>query len=141
MKLRTTNKVKVEAGMASMTDLVFLLLLFFIIMSTMSEPQTPLDLPSAAPETPLSKTPRPEIMVGVNPDNTYFVGNGNKVVEDLSYEEARDLLLSEMAESEDKKLKIAGDKEASYEAVFMLISLCQAESWSPLLAYDKNSQR
>jgi hypothetical protein len=46
-----------------------------------------------------------------------------------------------MAASDDKKLKIAGDKKASYEAVFMLISLCQAENWSPLLAYDKNSRR
>jgi biopolymer transport protein ExbD len=141
MKLKTANKVKAEAGMASMTDLVFLLLVFFIIMSTLSEPQTPLDLPEAAQDVPNSLTPRPEIMVGVNPDNTYFVGSGNKLVEDLSYEEARDILLSEMAASEDKKLKIAGDKMASYEAVFMLISLCQAESWSPLLAYDKNSKR
>jgi|694.fasta_scaffold14838_14 biopolymer transport protein ExbD len=141
MKLKTANKVKVEAGMASMTDLVFLLLLFFIIMSTLSEPQTPLDLPEANPGTPTSQQTRPEISVGVNPDNTYFVNSGNSAFENMSYEEARDVLLAEMANSEDKKLKIAGDKEASYEAVFKLISLCQAENWSPLLAYDKNSKR
>ncbi len=141
MKLRTANKVKSEAGMASMTDLVFLLLVFFIIMSTLSEPQTPLDLPEAQDGVPLSQTPRPEISVGVNPDNTYFVYSGSSSFEDMSYEEARDVLLAEMATTDDKKLKIAGDKEASYEAVFKLISLCQAENWSPLLAYDKNSKR
>jgi biopolymer transport protein ExbD len=141
MKLRTKNKVKAEAGMASMTDLVFLLLVFFIIMSTLSEPQTPLDLPEAEQGVPNSLTPRPEIAVGVNPNNTYFVTSGNSVFEDMSYEEARDVLLAEMTASDDKKLKIAGDKEASYEAVFKLISLCQAENWSPLLAYDKNSKR
>jgi len=141
MKLRTANKVKSEAGMASMTDLVFLLLVFFIIMSTLSEPQTPLDLPEAEQGVPNSQTPRPEISVGVNPDNTYFVNSGNSAFEDMSYEEARDVLLTEMGASEDKKLKIAGDKEATYEAVFKLISLCQAESWTPLLAYDKNSKQ
>jgi biopolymer transport protein ExbD len=141
MKLKTANKVKAEAGMASMTDLVFLLLVFFIIMSTLSEPQTPLDLPEASKDIPNSLTPRPEIMVGVNPDNTYFVRSNNKLLEDLSFDEAKEVLLSEMAASDDKKLKIAGDKQASYEAVFMLISLCQAENWSPLLAYDKNSRR
>lgn len=141
MKLRTTNKVKAEAGMASMTDLVFLLLVFFIIMSTLSEPQTPLDLPEANSDTPKSTQPRPEIMVGINPDDTYFVGTGTEIVEDLSYEDARDMLLAKMATNEEKKLKIAGDKKASYEAVFVMISLCQAESWTPLLAYDKNSQR
>jgi biopolymer transport protein ExbD len=141
MKLRTSNKVKAEAGMASMTDLVFLLLVFFIIMSTMSEPQTPLDLPEAEQGTPTSKTPRPELAVGVNPDNSYFVTSGTSLMEDLDYNQAREILISEMLNSEDKKLKIAGDKEASYEAVFKLISLCQAENWSPLLAYDKNSKR
>lgn len=141
MKLRTSNKVKAEAGMASMTDLVFLLLVFFIIMSTLSEPQTPLDLPEAEQGVPTSKTPRPELAVGVNPDNSYFVTSGSGVMGDLDYEQAKEILMSEMLNSEDKKLKIAGDKEASYEAVFKLISLCQAENWSPLLAYDKNSQR
>jgi biopolymer transport protein ExbD len=141
MKLRTSNKVKAEAGMASMTDLVFLLLVFFIIMSTLSEPQTPLDLPEAEQGTPTSQQTRPELAVGVNPDNSYFVTSGTALMEDLDYDQAREILISEMLNSEDKKLKIAGDKEASYEAVFKLISLCQAENWSPLLAYDKNSKR
>lgn len=141
MKLKTSNKVKAEAGMASMTDLVFLLLVFFIIMSTLSEPQTPLDLPQANDGTPTSLETKPEIMVGVNPDDTYFVGTKNGVIEDLSYEEAREVLLSEMEAAGQTKLKIAGDKKATYEAVFVLISLCQVQSWSPLLAYDKNSQR
>ena len=45
MAMRSTNKVKVEGGMSSMTDLVFLLLIFFIIISIMSNDTTPLDLP------------------------------------------------------------------------------------------------
>ena len=45
MNFNTRNKVKVEGGMASMTDLVFLLLIFFIIMSLMANNQTPIDLP------------------------------------------------------------------------------------------------
>jgi biopolymer transport protein ExbD len=141
MDFGSRTKVSAEANMSSMSDLVFLLLIFFIIMSTLSEPQTPLDLPEAEQGIPNSLTPRPEIAVGVNPDNTYFVTSGNSVFEDMSYEEAREVLLAEMANSDDRKLKIAGDKEASYEAVFKLISLCQAENWSPLLAYDKNSKR
>jgi len=45
MDLSSRSKVKIEGGMASMTDLVFLLLIFFIIMSLMSNNQTPIDLP------------------------------------------------------------------------------------------------
>lgn len=43
MGFGTQNKIKVEGGIASMTDLVFLLLVFFIIMSTMSEKSTPVE--------------------------------------------------------------------------------------------------
>jgi biopolymer transport protein ExbD len=49
------KKVLVEGGMSSMTDLVFLLLIFFIILSIMSNDTTPLALPD--PETDLVKDP------------------------------------------------------------------------------------
>ena len=139
MNLRSTNKIKTEAGMASMTDLVFLLLVFFIIMSTLSEPQTPLDLPQAEKGAPSSKQPKPPTSVGITADNTYFIDNN--LSQELSYEEARDQLITLMNESEEKKIKIAGDKNASYESVFKLISLAQVQGWKPLLAFDKNSER
>ena len=46
MKFRSENKIKIEGGMSSMTDLVFLLLIFFIIMSTMAQKGVNVDLPS-----------------------------------------------------------------------------------------------
>ena len=51
MNLNQRNKIKIEGGMASMTDLVFLLLIFFIILSLMANNQTPLDLPQANEST------------------------------------------------------------------------------------------
>ena len=51
MNLNQRNKIKIEGGMASMTDLVFLLLIFFIILSLMANNQTPLDLPQANENT------------------------------------------------------------------------------------------
>ena len=35
MDFRSENKVKIEGGMSTMTDLVFLLLIFFIVISTL----------------------------------------------------------------------------------------------------------
>ncbi len=46
MNLRSRNKVDASFSMSSMTDLVFLLLIFFIIVSTMVSPYAlPVDLP------------------------------------------------------------------------------------------------
>ena len=47
-----------------MTDLVFLLLIFFIIMSLMANNQTPLDLPKAEQNLPTDQTPvEPTVLV------------------------------------------------------------------------------
>ena len=35
------------------------------------------------------------------------------------------------------KLKIAGHRKASYEAIFQALALAQANGWEPALAYDK----
>src|SRR5690554_476091 len=55
MGFGTQNKIKIEGGMASMTDLVFLLLVFFIIMSTMAEKNTPVELPQPTEKLDTSK--------------------------------------------------------------------------------------
>ncbi len=75
MDFSSRNKVKAEWGMASMTDLIFLLLIFFIIMSLMSNNQTPIDLPKAAENIPPSQDPV-EATVVVTANNEYKVYSG-----------------------------------------------------------------
>jgi biopolymer transport protein ExbD len=45
MNFRSGNKIKIEGGMSSMTDLVFLLLIFFIVISTMITAGVNIDVP------------------------------------------------------------------------------------------------
>lgn len=52
MNLRSRNKVSASFSMSSMTDLVFLLLIFFIIVSTLVSPYAlPVDLPESSNRT------------------------------------------------------------------------------------------
>ncbi len=44
MSIRSSNKIKIEGGMSSMTDLVFLLLIFFIILSALAKNNNTLDV-------------------------------------------------------------------------------------------------
>lgn len=142
MDLRPRNKVKVEAGMASMTDLVFLLLIFFIIMSLMANNQTPIDLPKpeAAAHTELS--PIKEI-VRILEDNRYVLIAENYQSKPMDYNDdmvgsiASMMEKQETSESEGKKLRIEGHKKASYEAIFKVLALAQENGWDPVLAYKK----
>ena len=136
MDLGSRNKIKVEGGMSSMTDLVFLLLIFFIIMSIMSNDHTPIDLPNPDSDLTPSSTPVTPTVV-VTEENMYVVTPGGDFDNPLTFEDIKGLAAAAVAESGELKLKIAGHRNANYEAVFNVLALCQANSWDPVLAYDK----
>ncbi len=136
MNLSSNNKIKIEGGMASMTDLVFLLLIFFIIMSLMSNNQTPIDLPEAKEDIPPVTDPVTPTVI-ITEDNRYVVLPGGSMDQPMDFEDIRELAASEVEKSGKAKLKIAGHKKASYEAVFNVLALSQANAWDPVLAYDK----
>lgn len=130
MNLGRRNKVKVEASMASMTDLIFLMLIFFIIMSTMSNSTLPVDLPSN--ENPIPSAENPVVQIGVAEDSKYFFENDPRHYE---FAEVVPMLEKMMEKSVDKGLKISGDRTADYEAIFSIIALAKQRGWKPVLSY------
>lgn len=122
--------------MSSMTDLVFLLLIFFIIMSLMSNNNTPIDLPEAKEEIPKSPDPVDAAVI-ITEDNKYVVMPGGDLEQPMEFDQIKELASAAVQSSGKMKLKIAGHKKASYEAVFNVLALAQANSWDPVLAYNK----
>jgi biopolymer transport protein ExbD len=144
MGFGTQNKVKTDGGMSSMTDLVFLLLVFFIIMSTMAEKNTPVELPKPSEKLNTSKENTTTTVV-ITEDDLYQIMLSNESeadnpygikTEGASYEQMRAFLVQEVERSPEKKVKIAGARKASYEAVFQVLALSKAKEWKPVLAYD-----
>lgn len=119
-----------------MTDLVFLLLIFFIIMSIMSDEATPLALPEPDTDIPeMQDKVRPSVMI--TEDNRYVVMPGGDLNAPMEFDEIKELVAGVVQEYGKPSLKIAGHKNADYEAVFQVLALCQANEWDPVLAYDK----
>lgn len=70
MPIRTRNKLNVSFSMASMSDLVFLLLIFFMITSTLVAPNAiKLLLPSSSSKTMAKQT----VTVYINENQNFFV--------------------------------------------------------------------
>ncbi len=133
MNLGRRNRVKAEGGMSSMTDLIFLMLIFFIIMSTMSEPGIPVDLPSGQTSTGPEK---PVLNVGITADNLYVLTED--VDKFYTYDEVEPIIISKMASDleDNDRIKISGDKAADYEYVFRIIALAKANDWKPILVFE-----
>jgi biopolymer transport protein ExbD len=70
MNLQTRNKVDAGFSMASMTDLIFLLLIFFMLTSSFV---TPSGLPVNLPSSPSSTIVVQKVSVTVTKDLRYYV--------------------------------------------------------------------
>ncbi|MCI5054955.1 MAG: biopolymer transporter ExbD [Flavobacteriales bacterium] len=71
MGIQSRNKVSVTFSMSSLTDIVFLLLIFFIILSTLINPYgEKVDLPNSDNRT----TEKPSVSVTIKKDLTYYLG-------------------------------------------------------------------
>lgn len=72
MNLRSRNKINAGFSMSSMTDLVFLLLIFFIIVSTLVSPYAlPVDLPESSNRTKDKQT----TSLRIGPDLVHSIDN------------------------------------------------------------------
>lgn len=136
MGLGSKNKIKMDGGMSSMTDLVFLLLIFFMVIAIMSNDATPLDLPNPTEDlAPIENNA--QTTVAVTEDNRYVVLPGGDMNAPMEFDEIKNIVGNAVNTSGKTSLKIAGHKNADYEAVFQVLALCQANQWEPILAYDK----
>lgn len=72
MKLQSRNKVEAAFSMASMTDIVFLLLIFFMLTSSFI---TPSGLPVNLPTSKMSTIEVQKVSVTVTKDLAYYVND------------------------------------------------------------------
>ena len=129
MELKRRSKTLVEGGMSSMTDLVFLLLIFFVIVS-LSNPAIPVNLPQGQTDSTVETS---QVNVGVTPENMYYMSDD--VTKLYTFEDLKPVLEGQMSKLIKKNIRISGDQSADYEYVFNLIALSKQKGWTPVLVY------
>ena len=92
MALRSRNKVSANFNMSSMTDIVFLLLIFFMLTSTLVSPNAlKLLLPSSNAKTLEKQT----ISISITKDILFYI-NENHVTENTIEEELKSIINNEL---------------------------------------------
>lgn len=102
MKFKSKNRVTPEFSMASMTDLIFLLLIFFMLTSNMV---TPTALPVNLPSSKQSVIEIQKVNVTVTEDLQYFV-NDRKVIFAKLEDELKDALKGESYKKGDTQVPV-----------------------------------
>ena len=126
MALRSRNKVSADFNMSSMTDIVFLLLIFFMLTSTLVSPNAlKLLLPSSKARTLEKQT----VSVSITKEIDFFI-NENKVQESNIEQELK-LLLDNIDEA---AIILHADKTVDIEHVVKVMDIAYRNKYKIVLA-------
>lgn len=126
MNLKGRNKITPEFSMASMTDIVFLLLIFFMIASTLvSTNAIDILLPKASGKTENKKS----IAVSIKEDLTYYVDQ-KRVGESVLETE----LLAVLSSEENPTIILRAEKSVPIENVVKVMDIANRNKLKVVLA-------
>jgi biopolymer transport protein ExbD len=130
MGLRSRNKVSANFNMSSMTDIVFLLLIFFMLTSTLVSPNAlKLLLPSSKAKTLEKQT----ISISITKDIDFYI-NENKVIA-ASIEQELKLLINNEKEP---AIILHTDKTVAIEHVVKIMDIAYRNKYKIVLATSPN---
>ncbi len=126
MRLRGRNRVTPEFNMSSMTDIVFLLLIFFMLTSTMVTTNAlDLVLPKAKGKTDSNKN----ISVSINKDLQVFIEK-----EPVAEAELESKLLALFAGKEDKAIVLRAEEGVPIEKAVNVLDIANRNQIKVVLA-------
>ena len=130
MKLKGRNKFSPDFGMSSMTDIVFLLLIFFMLASTLVTTNAiDILLPKASGKTENKKS----VAVSIKENLTYYIDQ--KVVGESMLESELKTLL---ANQEEPTIVLRAEKSVAVEHVVKVMDIANRNKFKVILAVKPN---
>ncbi len=131
MAIRRKSRVSTEFSLSAMTDIIFMLLIFFILTSTVSpEPILKIVLPKGVDDQHLPVKP---IRMQLNAQGEYAVND----VRGLTYEQVSAVLAAQLAKDNTAPVSIHADKTVQYEKVMEMVSIANKQGAKVVLALQK----
>ena len=130
MKIRGRNKIRPEFNMSSMTDVVFLLLIFFMIATTLAKQLNTIDvkLPQADGKTENRNT----VSVTIKGSNEFYV-NSNRVLK-IKLENQ---LVSELTSLKTPSIILRAEKKVAIEELVFVMNIANKNGIKVVLAVEK----
>jgi biopolymer transport protein ExbD len=119
------NKVHVEPAMSALSDIIFMLLIFFIIASTLAVNGEQVNLPKTSTGTPTQST----VTVTITTDLRYLVNNV-----EVPKEEVELKLQAILNNSADKKVVLNIDRDVPTGETIELFAVLKQNGWNPFIA-------
>jgi biopolymer transport protein ExbD len=131
MSLKRRTKINETFSMASMTDIIFLLLIFFMITSTLVVPNAiKLTLPQAQKQTAAKPLSRVTIDAGLN----YYVAFGKQREKRVAFEEITPFLQERYGEEPEMFVLLYADESVPYKEIVRILNIANENKFKIALA-------
>lgn len=130
MAIRARNKITASFSMASMTDLVFLLLIFFMITSTLVSPNA---LKLLLPQSNSQTNAKPLTTISISKELNYFINDKGKLVQ-VSFTDIEPFLKNTLKNEPEMYISLHAEKSVPIEEVVKVMNIAQRNKYKMILA-------
>lgn len=127
MELKRRNRVNAEFSMASMTDIIFLLLIFFMITSSaISQSAIDVKLPQAVSVNPSTQDPT---TVSIKEDGKYYVND-----QEIQKQDLEKYLVNALKSEQTPAFTIRADENTKHKDVVFVMSIAETHHFNLAIA-------
>lgn len=127
MDFKTRNKITPNFNMSSMTDVVFLLLIFFMIASTLAKNLNTIDV--KLPQAKGKSENRENISVSIDSKNRFYIDG-----EFVSKKNIKDELITKLSKSNKRVIILRSDSTVPIKEIVYLMDIANKNSIKVVLA-------
>ncbi len=131
MALKRRNKVNAAFSMSSMTDIVFLLLIFFMVTSTLIAPNA---LKLLLPQSNNQTTAKAITTISITSDLKYYINDDGKVKR-MRFNEIEPFLQNKYGVgNDDIYISLHADKKVPWEEVVKIMNIARRNKYKMIAA-------
>ena len=129
--LKRRTRITLTFSMSSMTDIIFLLLIFFMITSTMVAPNA---IKVLLPQGKKQTTTKAISRVVIDKDQNIYAANGTEDERPVTLEELPAVLGEAVTDSTDLYVSLYADEMVPYKKIVEVLSLANEHHFKMVLA-------
>ncbi len=131
MALKRRNKAQAEFSMSSMTDIVFLLLIFFMLTSTVVHPNA---IKIMLPQSKQQTSAKPLTRVVIDKDLNYYVAFSKEKERPIAFEEIEPFLKQVVSDEPEMYVALYADETVPHGEVVKILNIANVNKFKLVIA-------
>lgn len=131
MALKRRTKVNESFSMASMTDVIFLLLIFFMVTSTVVIPNA---IKVTLPQSQKQTAAKPLTRLTIDANLNYYVAFGKQKEVQVSFDEITSFLQESQAKEPEMFVALYADETVPYKEIVKVLNIANENKFKMVLA-------